>query len=178
MTFTLHIATLDDLDALTEVMTLAIEHLQDAYLTKDQVAASYSVMGLDTRLIEDGTYFLFRDSATNRIAGCGGWSRRTTLFGGDHSTGRDDAFLDPARDPARVRAMYTHPDFIRRGIGREMLRVCEDAARSEAFQRAELMATLSGVPLYEACGYQLIERVVAETPSGVPVPMQRMGKLL
>lgn len=92
------------------------------------------------------------------IAGCGGWSRRNTLFGGDHTPARNDALLDPKTDAACVRAMYTSPAFARRGVGRLVLTLCEQAAASEGFARVELAATLAGEPLYRACGYQEIER--------------------
>jgi GNAT superfamily N-acetyltransferase len=168
------IATLDDLPALKALMQLAIETLQKGFLTPEQIAASHAVMGLDTQLVRDGTYFIVESE--DRIAGCGGWSRRATLYGGDHSTDlRDARLLDPATEAARVRAMYTHPDFARRGVGRLILALCEDAARAEGFRRVELMGTLSGRPLYEACGYQALEETGAEV-GGVRVPLVRMGK--
>jgi GNAT superfamily N-acetyltransferase len=132
-------------------------------------------MGLDRQLIDDGTYFVIEQAGA--LAGCGGWSRRATLYGGDHSSGRDAALLDPAGDAARVRAMYTHPAFVRRGVGRLILRLCEGAARAEGFARAELVATLAGEQLYAACGYQAVERFVDER-GGVPVPLVRMRKAL
>jgi GNAT superfamily N-acetyltransferase len=114
-----------------------------------------------------------------RLAGCGGWSRRATLYGGDHSTSqRNAALLDMAKDAARVRAMYTHPDFKRRGVGRLILELCEAAAREAGFRKVELMATMSGEPLYRACGYQEIERLIAASKDGVDVPGVRMGKTL
>ena len=133
-------------------------------------------MGLDSQLIADGTYFAVIDAG--RIVGCGGWSRRATLFGGDHSSGRDAALLDPKRDPARVRAMYTHPDHVRRGVGRMVLAACEEAARDEGFSRVELAATLAGESLYRACGYEVIERFISRTSGNVEIPLLRMGKLL
>ncbi|WP_374526330.1 GNAT family N-acetyltransferase [Sphingopyxis sp.] len=179
--FTHRIATPADLDALRAVMALAIAELQKGFLSDAQIAASKAVMGLDTQLIADGTYFIVEDAAggSKRIAGCGGWSHRATLYGGDHSTGlRDPAPLDPATDAARIRAMYTHPDFARRGVGRLVMTLCEDAARAAGFRRAEMMATLSGEPLYRACGYTPIERVEAPGPNGISVPLIRMGKAL
>jgi len=131
--FDLRPADETDLERLRGLMDLAISRLQNAFLTPDQVAASRHVMGLDTQLIADRTYFVVE--AAGRVAGCGGWSRRATLFGGDHSAGRDAALLDPARDAARVRAMYTHPDFVRRGVGRLILQACESAAAAEGFRR-------------------------------------------
>lgn len=175
--FTHRLATPADLDALRAVMALAIAELQKGFLTPEQIAASNAVMGLDTQLIADESYFIVESAG--RIAGCGGWSQRATLYGGDHSTAlRDPAPLDPAIDAARIRAMYTHPDFARRGVGRRVMQLCEDAARAAGFARAELMATLSGEPLYRACGYSAIEHVEAPGPDGVGVPLIRMGKPL
>jgi GNAT superfamily N-acetyltransferase len=156
-------------------MAAAIEELQKPFLTPEQVASSWTIMGLDTQLIEDGTYYVVE--IAGRIAGCGGWSRRATLYGGDQSPGRDAALLDPKRDPARIRAMYTHPDFERRGVGRLIIQLCEDAARKEGFARAELMSTLAGEPLYRAVGYELIERLT-DARGGAPVPLVRMAKAL
>jgi GNAT superfamily N-acetyltransferase len=128
-------------------------------------------------LVADRTYFMVEDDGV--LAGCGGWSRRATLYGGDHSTAlRDEAMLDPARDAARVRAMYTHPAFARRGVGRLILELCEAAAAAEGFDRVELMATLSGEPLYRAGGYLEIERTAAAPVNGVVVPLVLMGKSL
>jgi GNAT superfamily N-acetyltransferase len=174
--FTDRPAQLDDVPALRSLMNAAISELLKPFLNRDEIAASFSVMGLDTQLIRDGTYFCIEDAGN--IVGCGGWSRRATLFGGDHSEGRDAALLDPAREPARVRAMYTHPDYVRRGVGRLILALCESAAAKEGFSRAELAATLAGEPLYRASGYAEIERFTADTPSGVSVPLIRMGKRL
>ena len=173
MNFTHRVAGEADIPAIAALMARAIGALQGDFLTPAQVEASRAVMGLDTQLIADGTYLLVE--VDGRLAGCGGWSRRATLYGGDHSTAlRDAALLDPARDAARIRAMYTDPDFVRRGVGRLVLSVCEAAARDAGFARAEMMATLAGEPLYRACGYLPIERI--ETPGEVPVPMIRMGK--
>jgi GNAT superfamily N-acetyltransferase len=154
-------------------MTAAIAELQRGFLSDDQIAASRTIMGLDRQLIADGTYFVVETDG--RIAGCGGWSRRATLYGGDHTPGRDAALLDPATEPARVRAMYTHPDFARRGVGALILELCEDAARAEGFTRLELMATMSGRPLYARAGYVEIEHIVDDR-GGAPVPLVRMGK--
>ena len=176
MDFTHRFAREPDIAAISALMARAIGALQGDFLTPSQVAASRAVMGLDTQLIADGTYLLV-NAGNGRLAGCGGWSRRATLYGGDHSTSlRDAALLDPRHDAARIRAMYTDPDFVRRGVGRLVLSVCEAAARDAGFARAEMMATLAGEPLYRACGYQPIERI--ETPGEVPVPMIRMGKAL
>ncbi len=174
--FTHRLATEDDLAALREVMNLAIARLLSQFMDDDQVAASRLTMGLDSQLVADRTYFIVEEDGA--LAGCGGWSRRATLYGGDHSTElRDAAFLDPATDAARVRAMYTHPDFARRGVGRLILHLCEAAATAAGFSRVELMATLAGEPLYRACGYQEIERLVSRADR-VEVPLLRMGKTI
>ncbi len=169
------LARRDDLPALRHLMDAAISELQKPFLSAQEIASSRMIMGLDTQLVDDGTYFVVE--CDGRIAGCGGWSRRATLYGGDHSPGRSAALLDPAKDAARVRAMYTHPEFSRRGIGRLILDLCETAARAEGFSRVELMATLSGEPLYRAYGFQPIERIVDER-GGAPVPLIRMGKAI
>jgi GNAT superfamily N-acetyltransferase len=177
MPFTHRLATEADLPAIRALMDVAIaEHLK-AFLDPAQVELSKSIMGLDTQLIADRTYFMVEENG--RLAGCGGWSRRATLYGGDHSTSqRNAALLDMKTDAARIRAMYTHPDFARRGVGRLILQICEGAAREAGFARVELMATMSGEPLYLACGYSPIERMVAAEHGGVQVPGVRMGKAL
>jgi GNAT superfamily N-acetyltransferase len=174
--FTHRLAQLDDVPELKSLMQAAISELLKPFLSPSEVSASFSVMGLDSQLIRDGTYFCIE--CNGHIVGCGGWSRRATLFGGDHSTGRDAALLDPTKEPARVRAMYTRPDYVRRGVGRLILELCERAAAKQGFRQAELAATLAGEPLYRACGYNELERFTADTPSGVAVPLIRMGKRL
>jgi GNAT superfamily N-acetyltransferase len=168
------IATRDDIAALTPLMNAAIGELLKPFLGADQVAASFEIMGLDSQLIDDGTYFVVMDDG--RIVGSGGWSKRATPFGGDHSPGRDTRLLDAKTEAARVRAMYTHPAFTRRGIGRLILTLCESAAAHEGFARVELVATMAGVPLYRACGYQPVEAFEQPTSNGVRVPLLRMSK--
>ena len=171
--FTHRLATESDLPALRALMSDAISVLQRGFLTDEQIAASRLVMGLDTQLIADRTYFMVFEG--DALAGCGGWSRRTTLFGGDHMPGRNARLLDPATEAARIRAMYTAPAFARRGVGRLILSLCEAAALEAGFVRAELGGTLAGEPLYTACGYHVIEALL-ETTGPVPVPLLRMGK--
>jgi GNAT superfamily N-acetyltransferase len=149
------LATPADEPALRVLMALAIDRLQQPFLTPDQVAASHAFMGLDSRLIADGTYFLIEEDGA--LAGCGGWSRRATPYGGDHSDGRDDRLLDPAREAAKVRAMYTHPDHARKGVGSLILQLCEAAARAEGFAAFELSGTMAGVPLYRSYGFVDVE---------------------
>ncbi len=157
-------------------MDASISALLKPYLSAEKVKASFDIMGIDTQLIEDGTYFVIEKGST--IVGCGGWSRRATLFGGNHTKGRDAALLDPKVDAARIRAMYTHPDWTRRGIGRLIISICETAAKEEGFKKVELAATLSGEPLYTACGYKVIHAFKSEANNGVMVPLLQMGKQL
>ena len=173
MELTHRVATLGDLAALSTVMAAAIEELQAGYLTPDQVESSRTIMGIDTQLVEDGTYFVIE--CEGQIAGCGGWSRRATLYGGDQTPGRDPELLDPSVDPARVRAMYTHPAFARRGVGRLILSLCERAAAAEGFTRLELMGTLAGEPLYTSYGFVAVERL-ADDRGGAAVPLVKMAK--
>jgi GNAT superfamily N-acetyltransferase len=162
-----------DIPALTGVMDAAIAELQRAFLDDAQIESSRAIMGIDTQLIDDGTYFVVE--ADGALAGCGGWSRRATLYGSNTTPGRDSQLLDPAVDAARVRAMYTHPAFARRGVGRLILSLCEAAAAAEGFTRLELVSTLAGEPLYTAYGFRPLERMEDAT-GGVPVPIVRMEK--
>lgn len=173
MTLTTRLAVAADLPALRPLIDAAIAELQKDFLTPAQIAASQAIMGLDTQLVADGTYFVAE--ADGRLAGCGGWSRRATLYGGDHSAARDATLLDPAREPARVRAMYTHPAYARRGVGRLILARCAEAAAAEGFTTLELMGTLAGRPLYENYGFVVVERL-EDARGGVPVPLVRMRR--
>ena len=172
--FTHRIATLDDIPAIEQLMTLSINQLLGPLLTKDQLEASFDSMGLDDQLIKDETYFMI--FSKNVFIGCGGWSNRETLFGGNHTPNRDDQFLNPKKDSARIRAMYTHPDWIRMGVGSLVMNLGEEAATKFGFKKCELMATQSGVLLYKAQGYKPIEDILYETNSGKTVPMVRMEK--
>ncbi len=165
-----------DLPALHRLMKRSITAFLPDFLSPEQVEASFEIMGVDSRLVADGTYFMVFDG--DALAGCGGWSRRETLFGGDHTSGRNPRLLDPKAEAARVRAMYTDPDHGRKGVGRLILALCEDAARAEHFTRVELAATAAGVPLYEACGYAPIRAWDEITSNGVPVPLVLMGKAI
>lgn len=169
------LACRDDLGLLNPLVDAAISELQKPFLDDSQIASSRTIMGLDTQLIDDRTYFIVE--AHGQLAGCGGWSRRATLYGGDQSPGRSGTLLDPTRDAARVRAMYTHPDHVRKGVGRLILALCEEAARAEGFGKTELMATMAGEPLYRACGYVQVEKIMDDR-GGVAVPLLRMRKEL
>lgn len=157
------------------LMNRAIEELQRGYLTPAQIKASFAAMGLDTQLIKDGTYFCVFDNGA--LVGCGGWSYRATLYGGNHSAGRDSARLDPARDRARIRAMYTHPEHTQRGIGRLILKASEAAAAAMGFTALEMAATKAGEPFYLRCGY-VVEKEWNDKNGDVPVPLLTMIKTL
>lgn len=170
------LTTDDDLPGLRALMARAIAELQTAFLSPEEIAASRHIMGLDTQLIADRTYFAV--FCEDILAGCGGWSRRATLYGADHSPGRDAALLDPKTEPARLRAMYSHPDFARRGIGRLIVALAEEAAARAGFRTLRLGSTLAGQPLYHACGFREVERAAVPTPSGVAVPIITMEKVI
>jgi GNAT superfamily N-acetyltransferase len=170
---TSRLAVREDVRALTAMMDAAIAELQRAYLDDAQIASSRAIMGIDTQLIDDGTYFVVE--LDGELAGCGGWSRRATMYGSDHSPGRDNRLLDPAVEPARVRAMYTNPAHARRGVGRLILSLCEAAAAAEGFTRLELASTLAGEPLYTAYGFVAVGRTEDAT-GGAPVPIVQMEK--
>lgn len=172
--FSHRLATMADLPELRTLMTQAIRQLLAAYLDPARVEASFEIMGVDTQLIEDGTYFAVE--CEGQLVGCGGWSRRATLFGGDQSANRDARLLNPEVEPARVRAMYTHPDYVRRGIGRLVLSLCEAAAAREGFRSLDLVATVAGEPLYSSYGFSVVERMEVPTSKGVTVPCARMSK--
>lgn len=174
-TFTHRIATEADIPALVGLMDLAISGPLSAFLTPDQIAASRRLMGLDSQIIADRTYFIIE--ADGALAACGGWSRRITTYGGDHTPGRVPTPLTPGVDAARIRAMYTHPDFLRQGLGRMILDLCERAALADGYTSVELVATMGGEPLYLAAGYVEIERF-EDDRGGAPVPLVRMGKSL
>lgn len=173
MEFTSRVATEADETRLRAVMDSAIAELQRGFLSDDQIRSSRAIMGIDHQLIADGTYYVVEHEGA--VAGCGGWSRRATLYGSDTTPGRDPQLLDPAVDAARVRAMYTAPAYARRGVGWLILELCERAAAAEGFTRLELMGTLSGQPLYTRYGFVPVEHV-ADDRGGAAVPLVRMEK--
>ena len=133
-----------------------------------------TVYGVDSQLIADGTYFVVE--AEKIIAGCGGWSKHKTLFGGDRWTAREDSLLDPRHDAAKIRAFFVHPDWVRRGIGSMILEACEKAATAAGFTRLEMGATLTGVPLYSARGYGALETLDVPLQNGESIRVVRMQK--
>lgn len=166
-------ATAADLPALRELIPRSVRALSRGYYDGAQVeSAIRHVFGPDTQLVADGTYFVAE--AEGVVVGCGGWSRRSTLYGGDQMKGAEDPLLDPATEAARIRAFFVHPDWARRGVGSAILGACIAAAREAGFRRLELMATLPGVPLYRAWGFRDAEAVETTLPDGVRVGFVRM----
>jgi N-acetylglutamate synthase-like GNAT family acetyltransferase len=165
----------EDIAAMTALIHESVRGLSRGFYSEQQVESAIRyVFGVDTALVEDGTYYCVE--AGDTIAGCGGWSRRQTHYGGDHAKHEADTLIDPATDPARIRAFFVHPHWARRGIGRMLLDVCAEAARTAGFSRLMLVSTLPGEPLYRACGFAPIEPVNVNLPDGVVVPCVRMGR--
>jgi len=176
-TWPIRLATEADAPALEALIELSVHGLQAACYSREQREAAIGpVFGVDRQLIADGTYFVVEQDGM--ILGCGGWSRRRAVFGGDRERPAEDAGLDPASDPARIRAFFVHPDWARRGIGSCILSACEDAAREWGFRSAVLVATLAGEPLHGAFGYRVEERYEVPLGDGVALPVVRMAKEL
>jgi GNAT superfamily N-acetyltransferase len=195
----IRLATLDDIPALTALINTSVRTLHAPFYTQAQIEGSLaSVYGTDTTIVQDGNYFVVTapsqekpnaafpaNSKHERIIGCGGWSFRSTLYGGDQFSSRDDDnLMNPETDAAKIRALFVHPDFTRRGIGRMMLERCEQEARKRGFKRAEIGATLAGVDFYRSMGYEvLLEQGVKgfeerELGNGEVLKLVRMGRKL
>jgi GNAT superfamily N-acetyltransferase len=195
--YNLRLATLSDIPQLRLLIDASVRRLHTEYYTPAQISAALkSVYGVDTQLIIDGNYYVVETESpprtpshypprplpipTPRIIACGGWSHRSTLYGGDQYNSRDDNLLDPSKDAAKIRAFFVHPDWTRRGIGGIVLKACEDAARKAGFRTAEMGATLSGVPFYGTMGYAEIGAGLVKVPvgEGILLEIVRMGKAL
>ena len=167
---------MEDLPTLAVLIAASVRGLQRSHYSVDQMEGAIgSAFGVDTQLIHDGTYFA-AETEGKVIAGCGGWSRRRTLYGSDHVAGKDDALLDPATEPAKIRAFFIHPDWARQGIGTGILQACEQAAMDAGFTRLELAATLTGEPLFRARGFTETGRFDVPLPNGIMLPVVRMTK--
>lgn len=174
-------ATAVDIPRLREVIDASVRGLQGDDYTPAQIeGALKSVYGVDSQLISDGTYFVaeISERGATTVVACGGWSQRKTLYGGDQFAARQDSLLDPARDAAKIRAFFVHPEWARRGIGSMILDECEKAATDAGFTRLEMGATLSGIPFYRARGYAEIEKQEAPLGNGDSLPIVRMGKVV
>jgi GNAT superfamily N-acetyltransferase len=170
-------AVLTEVPVLNALIRASAASLSQGYYSSAQIDSLIThVFGVDSQLINDGTYFVIEGQ--DRLLACGGWSGRRTLFGGDQAKQVGDPSLDPGSDAARIRAFFVHPTAARRGLGRALLMHCEAEARAAGFQRAELMATLPGEPLYRAFGYQVLESVMHPLPDGQVVGFVRMGRWL
>lgn len=173
----MRLAVASDAPAISALMEASIRAIFPAYYDPQQVESSVAFIGhLDLKLIDDGTYFVHEEGG--EIVACGGWSRRNKLFAGRGDADDDDRLLDPATEPARVRAMFVRGDWTRRGLGRAILEACEDAARSEGFTQLALGATLAGAPLYRAYGFEDVEVLDIEMPDGVRVDVISMSKAI
>ena len=175
MNLNIRLAVPADIPSLTDLIAASVRIVQaNDYTESQRESALASVYGVDTQLIADGTYFAAEVNGT--IVACGGWSKRKTLFGADHYHGREDSLLDPASDAAKIRAFFVHPDWVRKGIGTQVLEACESAAMAAGFQRFEMGATLTGVALYKARGYREVENIGVALANGESLAIVRMEK--
>ncbi len=177
MSIMIRVAMEGDIPALQRLIPESVRGLSASYYTPEQIeSALMHIFGVDTQLVADGTYYAALEG--DQYAGCGGWSKRKTLFGGDQMKAAEDDLLDPTTDAARIRAFFVHPNWARQGIGRRIIQMCEAAAFQAGFRRMELAATLSGEPLYTARGYTVTERAETQTLDGVRIPLIYMAKTL
>jgi GNAT superfamily N-acetyltransferase len=178
--YKLRLAHEADISALKALIETSVRVLQRGDYSEEQIEAALgTALGVDTQLIADGTYYVAETelpSGEKEIVACGGWSKRKTLFGSDHGPHREDGFLDPSQDAAKIRAFFVHPEWTRMGIASKILETCEEVARAAGFRRLEMGATLAGIPLYQARGYEFIERIEVPLPNGLTIPVVRLGK--
>jgi GNAT superfamily N-acetyltransferase len=171
----IRLATPDDIPSIRHLIDRSVRGLSTAHYTARQIESALKhVFGVDTQLIDDGTYFVI--DGGEALAAAGGWSRRKTLYGGDQFKTTTDPLLDPSVDAARIRAFFVHPAWTRRGLARKIFETCQDAARREGFTAFELGATLPGVPLYESLGFVAAESQSAKMPDGEELPVVRMTR--
>jgi N-acetylglutamate synthase-like GNAT family acetyltransferase len=177
MSYVVRLATEQDIPSLTRLIPDSVRALSAGLYTERQIESALAhVFGVDSQLIADGTYYVAE--ADGQIVGCGGWSKRQTLYGGDQMKAEADPLLDPTQDAARIRAFFVHPAWTRRGIGRRIIEACEAAACRAGFRRMELGATLPGEPLYAAMGYIVTERFAIAMADGESLPAAHMTKTL
>jgi len=177
MEISIRVATMEDIPALQELIPESARGLSQGYYTQQQIESAIKyIFGVDTQLIADETYYVAE--AGRQILGCGGWSKRKTLYGGDQMKAEQDPLLDPKEDAGRIRAFFIHPNWARRGIGRRIIEACEEAAKADGFTRMELGATLPGEPLYAALGYEVTDRFDIPMGDGRTLPCAHMKKQL
>jgi GNAT superfamily N-acetyltransferase len=186
----LRLAVPEDVPVLRKLIEASVRGLQTEDYTPAQIeGALKTVFGVDSQLIADGTYIVAEagtdscnragaasTSSGSMIVGCGGWSKRKTLYGSDHWTGREDSLLDPLRDAAKIRAFFIHPEWARRGVGSMILKACEDAAKAAGFTRYEMGATLTGAKLFGAKGYLAVKPIAIPLVNGESLPVIHMEK--
>jgi GNAT superfamily N-acetyltransferase len=184
MSIRIRVATPEDVPVLRELIEASVRELQaEDYTEAQREAALRTVFGVDSQLIADATYLVAEalhlegeDRLKPAIAGCGGWSKRKTLYGGDRWTQREDSLLDPERDAAKIRAFFVHPAWARRGVGTLILEACEAAAREAGFRRYEMGATLTGAKLFGLKGYVAVKRIAVPLDNGESLPVIHMEK--
>lgn len=177
MQITIRLAQLEDIPQLNQLIALSVRGLSIDYYTLAQIESAIKyIFGVDTQLVKDGTYYIAETDDV--IVGCGGWSKRNTLYGGDQHKEIEDPLLNPKHDSARIRAFFVHPDYARKGVGRHIMNVCEAAAQANGFKRLQLGATLPGVPLYETAGYMAVEEIAQPLPDGEVLRLVKMQKAL
>jgi len=178
--YTLRLANEADIAELRRLIELSVRVLERGDYSPEQIEVALgTALGVDTQLIADRTYYAAEtalESGERKIVACGGWSRRKTLYGSDHGPYRESALLDPSIDAAKIRAFFVHPEWVRLGIATRILETCEKVAMAEGFRRFEMGATLTGVPMYLARGYAVIERIEVPLPNALTLPVVRMGK--
>ncbi len=186
----LRLAVPEDAPILRQLIEASARGLQTEDYTSAQIeGALQTVFGVDSQLIADGTYIVAEAPYAEaepalgvsagsqwKIVGCGGWSKRKTLYGSDHWTGREDTLLDPQRDAAKIRAFFIHPAWARRGVGTLILEACEEAARAAGFTRYEMGATLTGAKLFGAKGYVAVKPISIPLVNGETLPVVHMEK--
>ena len=177
MEIILRVATVEDIPVLKELIPLSARELSKGFYSPEQAESAIKyIFGVDTQLIADKTYYVAESDG--QIVGCGGWSKRKTLFGGDQMKAEADPLLDPNMDAGRIRAFFIHPQWARKGLGRRIIQACEEAAKAEGFTRMELVATLPGEPLYAAMGYEVTKRIEVPMGDHTTLPCAHMQKEL
>jgi GNAT superfamily N-acetyltransferase len=172
---TLRVATPEDIPAISALIADSVRGLSKGFYTEAQAESALRfVFGVDSQLIADGSYFVIEDELG--IAAAGGWSARLHLYGGDQAKGAEDPRVDPAREPARIRAFFVAPRAARQGMGRRLYEACVNAARDQGFKRLALVATMPGIPLYLALGFEMGEEYVLSLPDGVALPLAQMSR--